>query len=153
MFWKYHKAILHHHSALNPVITFNNRTAKSPKEKAELFNTYFCAVFRPAKTITNSEESTSSPITSSQLSDITISEEEVTHHLSHLDPSKATGPDGIPGRILKECSSVIAPSLCSLFNHSLHSGTVPMNGNRPMLHPYIRRKRENPLSTTDQYLY
>ena len=144
MFWKYHKAILHHHSALNPVITFNNRTAKSPKEKAELFNIYFCSVFRPAKTIINSEESTSSLITSSQLSDITISEEEVMHHLSHLDPSKASGPDGIPGRILKECSSVIAPSLCSLFNHSLHSGTVPTKWKSANVTPIHKKEEKEP---------
>ena len=60
-----------------------------------------------------------------QLSDITVSEEEVAHHLAHLDPTKATGPDGIPARVLRECSYAIAPSLCSLFNHSLHTGTVP----------------------------
>ena len=47
--------------------------------------------------------------------------------LPHLDPTKATGPDGIPARVLRECSYTIAPrpSLCSLFNHSLHTGTVP----------------------------
>jgi hypothetical protein len=144
MFWKYHKAILHHHSALNPVITFNNRIAKSPKDKADLFNTYFCSVFRPAKTIINSEESTSSLITSSQLSDITISEEEVMHHLSHLDPSKAAGPDGIPGRILKECSSVIAPSLCSLFNHSLHSGTLPTEWKSANVTPVHKKEKKEP---------
>jgi hypothetical protein len=60
-----------------------------------------------------------------QLSDITVSEEEVAHHLAHLDPAKATGPDDIPARVLRECSYAIAPSLCSLFSHSLHTGTVP----------------------------
>ena len=42
-----------------------------------------------------------------------------------MDPTKAAGPDGIPARVLRECSYAIAPSLCSLFNHSLHTGTVP----------------------------
>jgi len=45
--------------------------------------------------------------------------------LSIFDPSKATGPDGIPARILKECSEQISPSLCSLFNHSLRTGRFP----------------------------
>jgi hypothetical protein len=95
MFWKYHKAILHHHTSLNPAITFNNCTAKSPKEKAGLFNTCFCSVFRPAKTTMNPVDSTSFLIPSSQLSDITVSEEEVAKQLYHLDPSKATGPDAV----------------------------------------------------------
>ena len=123
MFWSYHKAILHHRSAINPVITFNNDTATSPK-KAELFNTYFCSVFRPPKP-TEINEPPCSLLTSDLLSGITISEEEVVHRLSNLDPSKAPGPDNIPGHILKQCSAVIAPSLCSLFNQSLQTGTLP----------------------------
>jgi hypothetical protein len=111
---------------MNPVILDNNETAMTPKQKAELFNSYFCSVFRPLKALSITDDSPLllSPV--EQLSDITVSEEEVTHYLAHLDPTKATGPDGIPARVLRECSYAIAPSLCSLFNHSLHtSGTVP----------------------------
>ena len=144
IFWKYHKAILNFRSALNPVITFNNHIAKSPREKAEIFNTYFCSVFRPTKTTVNPEVSTSLPLTSTQLSDITISEEDVVQHLSILDPSKATGPDGISGRVLKECSSVIAPSLCSLFNHSLHSGTVPSERKSANVTPVHKKDKKEP---------
>ena len=38
---------------------------------------------------------------------------------------KATGPDGISARLLKECSNEIAPSLTALFNKSLSLGKVP----------------------------
>ena len=55
----------------------------------------------PAKTIMNPDDSTSFLIFPSQLSDITVSEEEVAKHLYHLDPSKAIGAGGIPARILK----------------------------------------------------
>ena len=57
-----------------------------------------------------------------ELSEITLSFNEVRACLFILDPSKATGPDGIPACILKECSEQIMPSLCSLFNHSLRTG-------------------------------
>ena len=143
-FWKYHKAILHHYTSLNPTISFNNRTAKSPKEKSELFNTYLCSVFRPSKTIMNLDDSTSFLISSSQLSDITVSEEEVSKHLYHLDPSKAAGPDGIPGRIIKECSAIIAPSLCSLFNHSLSSGTVSSEWKSANVTPVHKKEKKEP---------
>ena len=45
--------------------------------------------------------------------------------LRSLNPDKALGPDGIPGRILKETAQQIAPSLTLLFNKSLHSAVVP----------------------------
>ena len=94
----------------------------------------------------NPDDSTSFLISSSQLSDITVSEEEVAKHLYHLDPSKATGPDGIPGRILKECSAVIAPSLCSLFNHSLRTGTVPSEWKSANVTP-VHKKEKKELAT------
>ena len=51
--------------------------------------------------------------------------DEVMERLSELDTTKACGPDKIPARLLKECSEQIAPSLCSLFNHSLSIGQIP----------------------------
>ena len=42
-----------------------------------------------------------------------------------LDVNKATGPDGISPRLLKETAYQIAPSLSTLFNRSLDSGSVP----------------------------
>ena len=54
-----------------------------------------------------------------------VSTEEVTDLLHAIDPSKATGSDEIPGILLKKCSTVLAPSLCRIFNASLSSGHVP----------------------------
>ena len=125
MFWNYHKAKLQSRSAINPVISYDNQVAKTPKEKAELFNSYFCSVFRLAKVSSNHDPSPPSLGLSAELSDITVSEDEVACYLSSLDPTKASGPDGIPCRILRECRSAIAPSLCLHFNQSLSTGSVP----------------------------
>ena len=59
------------------------------------------------------------------LNEINFSELEVFAALRSLNPDKALGPDGIPGRILKETAKQIAPSLTLLFNKSLHSAVVP----------------------------
>ncbi|CAB3993580.1 Hypothetical predicted protein [Paramuricea clavata] len=64
------------------------------------------------------------PKTDQEISQIQISEYEVEQCLNNLDTSKAYGPDGIPPRLLKECSKEISPSLCSLFNKSLATGRV-----------------------------
>ena len=45
--------------------------------------------------------------------------------LDILDTNKATGPDLIPTRVLKECSSILAPVLAELFQNSIDTGIVP----------------------------
>ncbi|CAB3990375.1 Hypothetical predicted protein [Paramuricea clavata] len=59
------------------------------------------------------------------MTDLTFSEAEVSYVLRSLDSSKATGPDDIPARLLRETADVITPSLCKLFNISVISGTIP----------------------------
>ena len=45
--------------------------------------------------------------------------------LEDLDINKATGPNLIPTRVLKECSSILAPVLAELFQNSTDTGMVP----------------------------
>ena len=45
--------------------------------------------------------------------------------LSKLKIHKATGPDGVPSRILRECASEIAPAISTIFQFSLSSGILP----------------------------
>ena len=45
--------------------------------------------------------------------------------LKELNPSKAAGPDGIDGTILKNCAPAIARPLTSLFNTSFVTGCIP----------------------------
>jgi hypothetical protein len=45
--------------------------------------------------------------------------------LNSLDTNKATGPNEIPARLLKNTAAIVAPSLCKLFNKSLQHAMVP----------------------------
>lgn len=63
--------------------------------------------------------------TEMQISEIQLEVNEVYECLRALDINKACGLDGIPARILKECALEISPTLCSLFNKSLSTGSVP----------------------------
>ena len=124
--WSYHKAFLGGRSGATLTISYNLEVAETSAGKAELFNKYFCSVFLPTTYgLNNSEYITSSSITDMEISQIEVSVDEVMEHLSELDTTKACGPDKIPARLLKECSEQIAPSLCSLFNHSLSIGQIP----------------------------
>ncbi|CAB4000221.1 Hypothetical predicted protein, partial [Paramuricea clavata] len=124
LFWSYHKHILRSRNAPSSN-TYNNVTASTPNKKAELFNEYFASVFLPKSTIKNINQDCMNPKTCEKISSIEISECEVERYLNNLDTSKAYGPDGIPPRLLKECSKEISSSLCSLFNTSIETGRVP----------------------------
>ena len=51
---------------------------------------------------------------------------EIELQLKTINVNKAEGPDGIPGRLLKECAEQISHSLTKLFNKSLRIGKVPL---------------------------
>ena len=51
---------------------------------------------------------------------INITTEGVLQLLQELDPHKASGPDGMPSKFLKETSVSIAPSLTLIYQASLH---------------------------------
>ena len=54
-FLSYHKAMLHNRTDQNTRITYNGITAKTSREKAELFNSYFASVFQTSR-LNNSTE-------------------------------------------------------------------------------------------------
>ena len=62
------------------------------------------------------------------VAEVTVAEvtvAEVEKLLRNIDPSKSTGSDGIPGIVLKQSATVLAPSLQRIFNISLRTGHVP----------------------------
>ncbi|CAB4032685.1 Hypothetical predicted protein, partial [Paramuricea clavata] len=70
-------------------------------------------------------EETSHDLETPVLSEIILTVEEVQAVLETLDVTKATGPDNVPARLLKETAPVISTSLCTLFNKSLSQGALP----------------------------
>ena len=59
------------------------------------------------------------------MGEITVDPKGVTKLLNNLNIHKAPGPDGLSARVLKECSSEIAPILAFIYNESLAQGAVP----------------------------
>ena len=76
----------------------------------------------------------------------------IIKQLKNINPSKATGPDLIPCRELKEAADSITPYLEILYNKSTKTGKVPADwliGNViPIFKKGIKRTRQ----TTDLFL-
>ena len=121
-FWTFHK--INNPSKIPHSITYNNSTAHSPADQANLFNKYFHSVFRD-KTTHKLDFTASTEVNSNNLCSIDLSTVDVFEVLSSVDPGKASGPDGIPGKVLRECASELSPYLTPIFIASLSQGMVP----------------------------
>ena len=73
----------------------------NPSSIAHLFNKHFVSIFH-IDGDENNVPSCSSPAILDYFNDIELSVAHVQQRLSMLDVNKATGPDGIPNRVLKE---------------------------------------------------
>ena len=92
------------------------------QSKATAFNNQFCSVF-------TSEDITTMPdLGPSQYpaaDNITVTSDGVLKLLTSLKTNKATGPDQISSRILKDLAAEILPVLTFIFQQSLNTGEVP----------------------------
>jgi hypothetical protein len=76
--------------------------------------------------------------------------EEVEDVLKIINPSKASGPDLINPRLLKETSSMLKNPLCKLFNMSLQQAVFPSQWKRANVSPVFKNnkpKRSEKLQT------
>ena len=81
-------------------------------EKAEILNNYFQSVYTREDVVNVPVSGTPYP----EMPQITVTPEGVKKLLMDLQPNKASGPDQLPARILKECAEELAPILSAIFN-------------------------------------
>ena len=88
--------------------------------------TYLIYIFEsnPKLTTLNSNIPNFSHATN-QISEIKLCENEVEDVLKVINPTKASGPDLINPRLLKEAAPIIKHPLCKLFNLSLRVASYP----------------------------
>ena len=77
------------------------------------------------------------------MGEITVDPKGVLKMLNNLNIHKASGPDGLSARVLKECSSEIYPMLALIYNASLAQGTVPDYWRQANVAPVFFRKVRN----------
>ena len=70
---------------------------------------------------------------------INVNTKEVLKFLKDIKTHKATGPDNIPGRLLKEAADELAPGLTHLFQSSIDNGTVPLDWKSALVAPVFKK--------------
>ncbi|XP_072021366.1 uncharacterized protein [Amphiura filiformis] len=121
-FWNFLKTKKQEVFGVSTLKTADGKFASSTTEKANALNDQFCSVFTK-EDHRNAPSHKTHDIT--DISGITITTPGVEKLLKEIKPNKAAGPDEIPGRVLRECASSVAPVLSKIFNKSLSSGELP----------------------------
>ena len=120
-FWKYVKSRKQDNIGVAP-LKKQGQLVNDSKEKAQILLEQFASVFtrRTNNTLPDTNIRIKDPI-----QQITIRTEGVKKLLLNINTSKASGPDNIPNRILKQCAEQLAPIFTSIFQLSLDSGNLP----------------------------
>ncbi len=79
------------------------------------------------------------PSLHSPVEDIVLNIAGVAKLLRNIKPNKATGPDGIPARLLKEIATETAPAITILFQASINQGTVPASWKKASVAPLFKK--------------
>ena len=122
MFWNYIKSLRKDSTGVSP-LKDNGRLFNSPKDKADILNRQYQSVFTHEDPNIPVPDPDGDPYPDMQ--QITVTDEGVRKLLQKSNPRKASGPDMVPARFLKECSEELSPILTIIFNKSLQTGTVP----------------------------
>ncbi|XP_071959873.1 uncharacterized protein [Antedon mediterranea] len=119
-FWKY---IKHRKNGFTGVsdIKDDGRLVTDDKAKPEPLNQQFQSTFIHESPLTH----TFPPTEHTLMPEVNITEEGVCKLLKELHPAKASGPDNISPRVLRELATDISPIFCGLFKKSLNTGIVP----------------------------
>ena len=56
-----------------------------------------------------------------------------------LNPCKATGPDKVPVRILKETANIITPILTNIYQQSINTGQIPEDWKNANIVPIFKK--------------
>lgn len=102
-----------------PPLIVNGQVYENDKDKVYIFNEFFCKQTEIDESSSHLPNCTASPSVSNNLSTITLSQEEVYIILNNLYISKASDPDLISHRLLKETASVISYPLYKIFSDLL----------------------------------
>ena len=123
-------------------IKTENGSFTDPKEITNILNEYFCNIgYNLAQNLESTSVQPSSYVdqreTEFKLDPVT--EAEVYKYLSNVKPTKSTGYDKIPPKLIKDAAGVISRSLTIIFNKSIISGIFPEDLKIAVLSPIFKK--------------
>ena len=119
-----------HHSEKTEILKTDS------KEKANICNRQFQSAFTRED---HSDPPSKGASPFSFMGDITVDPKGMAKLLGGLNVHKASGPDGLNARVLKEFSNEISPILALIYNESLARGEVPDEWRQANVSPVFKK--------------
>ena len=133
--WRYLKSQKQDHVGVAP-LKAPGKLITNAAEKAEILNQQFASVFTEER-LEDMPDKGPSPHPISP--EITITRNGVEKLLLKVKPKKASGPDQIPARFLKEMAAPLSALLAFIFQQSLDTGTVPSDWRKANVVPIFKK--------------
>ena len=108
-------------SKIGPFKNGDGMAVTDPRELAQMLNRQYVSVFTRSE---DEPEETEGNI-EVRLEDINITQEKIAEAIDNLNEQSASGPDGIPARVIKELKEEIKLPLALLFRQSMDDGVIP----------------------------
>ena len=143
--WKTVKVFMNKHNGSSyPPMLIDNQIISDNTAKAEAFNNFFLSHMN-LDGLSAEPDTNGNPI-GSHIDNICVTESEVLDLLNNIDTSKATGPDGVTPRLLKEAAPVIYKPLTKLFQLSLNQSKFPTAWKDANVIPLHKKLEKNIIS-------
>ena len=150
-FWRWIKNINAPKSII-PEIVHLGKVANSDVEKQH-FQQLLCSIFTREDTSGLADLKAQLPYSLNSITFVSISADNVFRELYRIDPTKSSGPDSIPGRLLKEGAPFIDESLGDLYSRSISERKLPTIGRLQMLFLYTKKVTGGTPKTIGQLAY
>ena len=132
------------HSTSLPPLHHDDAVFTEEPDEASLLNDFFVGQTNLDKSQASLPSDT--PIPDNNLNSISTSTSEVASTSKSLQLGKATGPDAINNRILKELATPLSFPLSDLFNFSLATGKVPQMWKEANVTPIFKKEDSSVVS-------
>ena len=108
------------------------------KDKADILNKQFKSVFMPPQS-PDAEKPTSTGLKTPLISGLVITVKGVEQLLAGLNVKKASGPDNISCKLLRELSTEPAPILTTIYQHYLETSSIPVDWATAFVSPVFEK--------------